>query len=164
MDDAAHVFRPANVFWILRTRQNEVLQYQSSGGFAKHRFDFLLPIRRVGPHVTEVASIFSDGREVVLVGVKRAVEGNRSLNAEPGFEFTQCRTPCKAEIDIEAGNIFSAKIFCPSLAQLCQRNRSIDIVKSFYGAAFEDLASSLDAVWKIGSQQCNICRAQFLTD
>src|SRR5436309_3497731 len=110
--DAAHVFRPANRFRVLRAGEDEAALRLLLRDLHKEFIDLRLPVGCVGAHITQVATIALPYLAAVIESlVEAAIQRQRSLGFEYCLEFIKERAPSEAEVEIDGGNLVAAQIW-----------------------------------------------------
>ena len=90
MPDAAHIFRPAQLGWILRTRDYETPMGQLLGRKRQEFIHFRLPVRGIGAHIAQVACITpEDPAWIVVLGLERAIQRQGARRAELALQLRQ---------------------------------------------------------------------------
>src|SRR5438309_11820806 len=107
VDHTTNIPWPTDFLGILRAGQHKRALRHPACGLAEHLLNLWLAVRRVGSHVAEVAGkFFPGGSEAVLFRIERAIQWNSSLRSKVTLQLPQNGTAGKAEIHVEACDMF----------------------------------------------------------
>src|SRR5207248_5572515 len=83
MPDAAHIFRPTLLRWVLRTRDYETAMGQFLSRKRQEFIHFCLPVRGIGSHIAQVACIAAeDAAWKVVLRLEGAIERQGAAGVE----------------------------------------------------------------------------------
>src|SRR5437763_1632745 len=118
MNDPPNIVWPYGLRRILRACEKELLLWHGHRRIAEQFFQLLLAVRRVGPHITQIALVSWIGlAPAITVRIKGAVERRRMPRSEAGLQLAQHGAACEAEVHVKARDLVPAQIFRVPLAK-----------------------------------------------
>ena len=118
MPDRAHIFRPPELGWVLRTRDYEPAMGQFLSRTCQEFIHLRLAIGGIRPHIAQVACIAAEHpARIVVLGFERTIQRQRMAGAELALQLRQNRSSREAEVKIEAANLLRLQVRSPAGAK-----------------------------------------------